>query len=232
MNKTLTLCLVVWTSALAGAATLSAEEPSPATSPRWLPDTCLPLLDLAAARGESGGDESPETWWNRHYRAGWVAVEAGDVETAERSFCQALDVARFFGPRDFRFAETLDELGLVNYIRGDDSRAEAMQGAATAEILLALGPPADDLTQEQTDLCSSSVATYLTRLGWIFDRQGRSGQIEPLRKTPYLILAGGYIPPKALATRLDWLISRYLLAEDMAAADWLTELQQRLRQER
>ena len=33
------------------------------------------------------------------------------------------------------------------------------------------------------------------------------------------------------APRLEWLISRYLLAEDMAAADWLTALRKRLRDE-
>lgn len=34
-----------------------------------------------------------------------------------------------------------------------------------------------------------------------------------------------------LARRLDWLISGYLLAEDLAAADWLTQLRARLQQE-
>ena len=39
-----------------------------------------------------------------------------------------------------------------------------------------------------------------------------------------------YVPAETVASRLDWLISRYLLAEDMAAADWLAGLGRRLRE--
>lgn len=231
MRRIERVCLLVCMAALAGPLAARGEPSAGKPAPGWLPEACGPLLELAAAGGEGGGEESLEARWNRSYRQGWAALESRDLETAERSLCQALDAARFFGPRDLRFAETLDELGLVHYLRGDDARAEVIQGAAAGEVLLALGPPASDLTPEQIDLCRSSVATYLTRLGWIFDRQGRAGRIEALLRRPYLVLAVGYIPPAALAGRLDWLISRYLLMEDVAAADWLTGLRRRLQQE-
>jgi hypothetical protein len=232
MSRAVSVLLLVCLAGLSGPLTIRGEASPGEPAPGWLPETCRPLLELAAARGENGGDEAPDARWNRQYRRGWTAFEARDLETAERSLCQALDAARFFGPRDPRFAETLDELGLVGYLRGDDALAEAMQGAAAGEILLALGPPADDLTAVQPDLCRSSVATYLTRLGWIFDRQGRTGRIEAFQRRPYLVLDGGYIPPDALAGRLDWLISQYLLIEDIAAADWLTELRRRVEEDR
>lgn len=172
-----------------------------------------------------------ESQWNLHYRQGWEAIETRDLDAAEYSLCRALNAARSFEAGDLRFTETLDELGLVSFLRGDFAQAEAMQGAAVAEILLSLGPPADDLTEEQRDLCRSSVATYLTRLGWVFDRQGRAELMGELERAPYLVLAMGYVPTEAVANRLDWLISRYLLAEDMAAADWLAGLRRRLGEE-
>jgi len=197
-------------------------------APRWLPESCRSLIELEE---EAEPPRPAEARWNLHYRRGWDAIETRDLETAERSLCQALDAARSFGPGDLRFAETLDELGLVSYLRGDFAQAEAMQGAAVAEILLALGPPSGELTAEQQDLCRSSVATYLTRLGWVFERQGRAGLMAGLERAPYLVLAMGYVPAEAVASRLDWLISRYLLAEDMAAADWLAGLGRRLRED-
>jgi hypothetical protein len=188
----------------------------------WLPESCGPLLESR----ETGGAEER---WNLHYRRGYDAIETGDLEAAERSLCRALAAARGFGPRDMRFAETLDELGLLNYLRGDDARAEAMQGAAAAEILLALGPPADDLPAEERDLCRSSVPTYLARLGQVYERQGRGALTADLGRAPYRILGMEYVPAPALAGRLEWLISRYLLTEDMPAADWLRNLRERLR---
>lgn len=221
------LALAILVSAAAGTADGTSDAPVGG----WLPEGCHPLLDLAAAKGETPEDESADARWNREYRRGYDAIEKRDLETAERSLCSALAAAQGFGPRDLRFAETLDELGLVHYLRGDDDRSEAMQGAAAAEILLALGPPADDLSEEERDHCRSSVANYLARLGWIFERQGRPEEIEPLQRAPYLVLDRGYVPARALAPRLDWLIARYLLAEDMPAADWLTGLRERLRDE-
>lgn len=230
MLRALNLSLLLLAFPAPGLVT-AGEAPQPQSARGWLPESCRPLLELAAAQGDPAASQPAEARWNLHYRHGYDAIERRDLETAERAFCQALEAALDFGPRDLRFAETLDELGLVNYLRGDDAQAEAMQGAATAEILLSLGPPADDLSAEQRDLCRSSLASYLARLGWVFARQGRGGQVEDLERAPYRILGFGYLPADALVNRLDWLISRYLLAEDMAAADWLTALRQRLRAE-
>lgn len=68
------------------------------------------------------------------------------------------------------------------------------------------------------------MATYMARLGWIFERQGRREEIDLLMREPHRILEWGYIPLESVLARLDWLISRYLLAEDFAAADRLTSL--------
>lgn len=231
MTLTGRFLLVLSMVGLSASPAAVGEELPGERGPDWLPEACRPVLELAAAGAEDGADPSPEARWNRHYRQGWAAFQAQDLDSAERSLCQALDAARRFGPRDLRFAETLDELGLLHYLRGDDARAEAMQGAAAGEILLALGPPAGDLTPERIDLGRSSVAIYLTRLGWIWERQGRTGRIEAFRRKPYLVLGEGYIPPDSVSRRLDWLISRYLLMEDVSAADWLTELRLRLRRE-
>jgi hypothetical protein len=197
----------------------------------WLPSRCGSLLQVAGALGEVEASDSAEARWNRHYRRGFGSIRDHDLETAERSLCLALDAARAFDARDLRFAETLDELGLVAYLRGDDALAEAMQGAATAEILLALGPPARALPAEERDRCSLTFATYLGRLGLVFERQGRDALLGELERAPYLVLGMGYVPAEALEARLEWLISRYLLTEDLAAADWLRGLQRRLRAE-
>lgn len=229
VNAILRRLVVLCPLGLAGSLPAPAEPPA-AGGPVWLPESCVPLVaqGLEEERGDGG---SPEARWNRHYRAGWGAADAQDLDGAERRLCRALDAARGFDARDPRFAETLDELGLVHYLRGDDVLAEAMQGAAVGEMLLALGPPAGDLTAERADLCRSSVATYLVRLGWILERQGRPGRVEAFEGAPYLVLGEGYVPTEAIAHRLDWLISRYLLAEDLAAADWLTRLRERLLRE-
>jgi hypothetical protein len=75
------------------------------------------------------------------------------------------------------------------------------------------------------------VATYVARLRQVLERQGRADLIPKLERAPYLVLGRGYVPAESLEPRLEWLISRYLLAEDMAAADWLTALRKRLRAE-
>ena len=152
-----------------------------------------------------------------------------DLEAAERHFCTALELAASFGPRDIRFAETLDELGLVSFLRGDYESAEAMQGAAVAEMLLAMGPPTEDLACTAERSCRSSVATYMVRLGWIFDRQGRGGEIDLLMREPHRILERGYVPYDSLLDRLDGLIAQYLLIEDFAAADRLSSLRAEIR---
>ena len=54
--------------------------------------------------------------------------------------CLALVHAKNFAERDWRFAETLDELGLIYFMRGQFGESEKAQGAAVAELLLAAGP--------------------------------------------------------------------------------------------
>lgn len=191
----------------------------------WLPDACVLTLDVERALADDGGvEESDEARWNDAYRLGIAAISNRDLEAAEMHFCGALEFAGSFGLRDIRFAETLDELGLVSYLRGDDENAEAMQGAAVAEMLLAVGPPTADLAAAAEKSCRSSVATYMVRLGWIFDRQGRRGEIDLLLRKPDRILERGYVPYDSVRGRLDWLIAQYLLIEDFAAADRLSSL--------
>ena len=197
-----------------------------ASEQRWLPEACVLALgvECASAAGSGGREESDEARWNHFYRLGIEAIGSEDLEAAEISFCRALEAAGSFGPRDIRFAETLDELGLVGYLSADYARAEVMQGAAVAEMLLASGPPTGDLVETAEKSCRSSVATYMVRLGWIFDRQGRGGEIDPLLRQPYRILERGYAPNHSLPGRLDWLIAQYLLLEDFDAADQLSSL--------
>lgn len=218
---------------LLGAAAAAAEAPfddGPETGGfharrGWLPGPCVLALDVErASAAAGGGEESDEARWNHFYRRGIEAIGTRDLEAAEISFCRALEFAGSFGPRDIRFAETLDELGLVSYLSGDDEAAEAMQGAAVAEMLLAVGPPTEDLAATAEKSCRSSVATYMVRLGWVFDRQGRGREIDSLLRAPHLILERGYVPHASLRERLDWLIAQYLLIEDFETADWLASL--------
>jgi len=211
-----------------GFLILSTTMPADAqSSERWLPEACT--LALRTAPGGTAGEERLEARWNRAYRLGIDALETEDFDAAERHFCRALDAARTFEPDDIRFAETLDELGLLNYLRGDYAAAEAMQGAAAVEIFLALGPPAEDLRSAAEKSCKSSVATYLVRLGWTLERQGRGEEIERLLDEPYRLLGRGYVPWERLRPRLDSVIAQYLLDEDFTAADWLSALRDELR---
>ena len=224
------LGLLVLLTAFPGAAGGEAPPEGASGERRWLPEACVVLLDGEPSESTGGdlGEGSAEARWNRLYRSGIDAIQDGDLAAAEIDFCRALAAARAFAPADIRFAETLDELGLVNYLIGDDEGAEAMQGAAAAEMLLALGPPAEDLAAAAAESCRSSVAIYMTRLGWIFERQGRREEIRPLMQQPYRVLERGYLPTDSLLGRLDGLISRYLLREDFAAADRLSALRERL----
>ncbi len=204
----------------------SAEESGPGER-RWLPEACILSLDVERALQDGALDveESDAARWNRLYRHGIGAFESQDLEQARTDFCAALETAASFGRRDIRFAETLDELGLVAFMSEDYATSEAMQGAAATEMLLALGPPHKDLTEAARESCRSSVATYMARLGWIFERQGRKQEIDALMQQPYRILERGYVPFDSMSGRLEWLIAQYLLAEDYAAADWLSSLQ-------
>ena len=106
-----------------------AESPS-----RWLPDHCLTHVDA----------DTPARW-NDAYNRGFRAIQAGEYFTAESEMCRALLAAREFDARDWRFAETLDELGLIAFEARNFELAEQMQGAAIAEMLLAVGPAGEPL---------------------------------------------------------------------------------------
>lgn len=196
--------------------------------PRWVPERCIEL--------EAGGDAAPDAAWNEAYRRGIEATERGELALAEIEMCRALLAARGFGPRDWRFAETLDELGLVAYSARDFVLAESVQGAAIAEMLLAVGPhgepfrdagPSDQAPIR--DDCRSGVRVYTTRLGWIHERSPARIVPSELERAPWRVFAAGYLPLDAdLAARLDWLISRYLLEENLEAADELSELRRRI----
>jgi hypothetical protein len=220
---------------------MSLTSPSaPATAPagieRFTPEQCVELAapDRQAREGTERSD--PEARWNESYRRGFRALEREDYHDAEQHMCHALMAARGFGPRDWRFAETLDELGLIAFTLRDFDRAEHVQGAAIAEMLLAVGPHGEPFrdkdASEQAPIredCRSGIHVYTTRLGWIHDQvPGRIATAE-LARTPWRIFAAGYLPLDAqLAKRLDWLISRYLLEENLAAAEELGDLQRRI----
>ena len=73
---------------------------------------------------------------------------------------------------------------------------------------------------------SSSVRTYIGRLGTIHERQYRVPRTDELLEAPYRVFEKGYIPlDAAIARRLDWLISQYLLEEHMRAAEALASLE-------
>jgi hypothetical protein len=226
MSKPAVLLVLLLPAALPVPA--AAAGPRAAVAGRWLPSECstAPDSSLPTKNGETA-----EERWNRAYRIGYAAIEKRDLDTAEESFCEALVAAQGFSRNDVRWAETFDELGLLSYLRGDQDRAEALQGAATAEILLALGPEASDLSPAEKERCSVSLHTFLSRLAIVFERQGRAAEMQELERAPYRILGMGYVPASAVLARLDWLISRYLLAEDMKAADWLSQLRRQLQED-
>ena len=201
--------------------------PTLADSPaRWAPEHCL----------EYHEPDDADKSWNDSYQPGFRAIERGEYDVAEQEMCRALLAAREFGPRDWRFAETLDELGLIAFELRDFELAERMQGAAIAEMLLAVGPhgePLEELGESGHSLirpdCASGVRVYTTRLGWIHERLPGSTTTDEIRSKPWSIFAAGYIPLDSnLANRLDWLVSQYLLEENLAAAETLAELQREI----
>lgn len=208
---------------------LSIVHPVLRAAERGLPPHCA---GVAAA-----ADESADRTWNEAYRAGFKAIEVEDYTGAETEMCRALGAARSFGPRDWRFAETLDELGLIAFQLRDYELAERMQGAAIAEMLLAVGPDGEPLREHSGSPratiradCRSGVDVYLKRLGWILERRSGRTSIEALQAAPWTIFEAGYLPLDAeLAERLEWLVSQYLLQEQLEAAETLTELQEALR---
>lgn len=201
--------------------------PAVADPPRWTPDHCL---DYVAG---TDTDAEADRLWNRSYRQGFRAIERADYHAAEAEMCRALIVAREFGPRDWRFAETLDELGLIAFQLRDFDLAERMQGAAVAEMLLAVGPhgePVQGLDSSKEAVvrqdCNSGIRVYVERLGWIHEKMKGRTSTDELRHAPWTVFAAGYVALDSdLAQRLEWLISQYLLQENLDAAEALTGLQ-------
>ncbi|MEL7058751.1 MAG: hypothetical protein AAGN46_01870 [Acidobacteriota bacterium] len=212
----------------AGLASLCLVMPAAAADefaePRWLPASC----DAALHGLSAAPDARSAARWNRDYRAGIEAIGVRDLDRAEALFCRSLQAARSFPAEDLRFAETLDELGLVFYLRADLENAEAMQGAAVTERLLSVGAPRGLEAEVSATSCLSSVGVYLKRLGWIAERQGWAEEHASWVAAPYRILAARYIPDRVVRSRIDGLIATYLLLEDYAAADWLTAWQDEL----
>jgi len=200
------------------ALALTALAASAGALERPLPRPCDEL-----AAGAHVADASATVLWNHHYRAGFAAIRDGDLGRAEREMCSALAAARGFAADDWRFAETLDELGLIAYSRGELAAAERLQGAAVAEILLIRGPGPQ--AEEEPSCKVPSVPLYLERLGIALVELGRRDVLQELEARPYLIFDRGYMPLDAgLVERLDGLISEYLRCEDLAAADHLGDL--------
>ncbi|NIL99485.1 MAG: hypothetical protein GTN89_00635 [Acidobacteria bacterium] len=196
--------------------------------PRWTPSHCLEYGDVAPADGDAA-----EALWNEAYRDGFGAVQRGEYDVAEHQMCRALIAARDFDARDWRFAETLDELGLIAFQLRDFELAERMQGAAIGEMLLAAGPHGEPLAGlESSDHavirpdCASGIRVYTDRMNLIHERVPGRIATQAIREEPWSIFSAGYIPFDAgLASRLDWLISQYLLEENLGAADTLAALQ-------
>ena len=225
------LAAIVLVPAVLGAGPCLADP-----LPRWAPERCL-----EAATHDPSPTASRETdadsRWNAAYRRGRRAIERGAYVEAESAMCGATLAARDFGPRDWRFAETLDELGLIAFELRDFDLAERVQGAAIAEMLLAVGPHGepfrDNGSSAQSPIrpdCRSGVAVYTRRLGWIHERTSGRIATDALSLEPWRVFAAGYVPlDSALAQRLDWLVSQYLLEENLVAADALSDLQRRIR---
>lgn len=206
------------------AQAVAAELPRPDRIPQACQDE---LFGLEPAEPEID-HETEQALWNRLYLQGVIALTADDLPLARQSFCAALEPAASFGPRDWRFAETLDELGLTGFLDADLDFAETMQGAAVAEMLLALGPDTEtSVPRPGRQAKLSSVAIYADRLAWIHDRQGDARRADEARARPHRILDRGYIPLGRQHQRLDWLASQYLLDEDFATAAWILELKPR-----
>lgn len=118
--------------------------------------------------------------WYAHHHDGWLAIRAGDYAQAQQHLTEALRYAEHFDSVDRRLSETFDDLGLVYYQLGKDFEAEQMQGRAVTELLLAKGARDSDLP------------IFITRLGYIYQRQGRPSEITLIKEQPYMIFEQGY----------------------------------------
>lgn len=210
MNVLLALLLSV---ASAAPPAKSAPPPVPA---RHVPPECA---QAAAALDVPPSDRDRE--WNVRYARTWDAAEAPEPgDDAVAHACEALALSAGFDARDWRFAETLDELGLLHFERGDFEASARAQGMAAAEMLLAKGPSAPE------------VALFVQRLGMPMQRLGRGEQAEAYAAAPHRLLVDAFVPHDAgLAERLEWLIAEEMRVEDMTAARELRVLADRLRGE-
>jgi hypothetical protein len=108
---------------------------------------------------------------------------------------------------------------------GDMERSEKAQGAAVAELLLAIGPTKVNQTKTR------KVSYFIQRLGRIYEKQGRSDLTEKLAQRPHKIYELAYIPlDQKLAKRLGWLVSEYLGFEDIHASNDLLKLLESIEQ--
>ena len=211
--------------ALASSGLCFAEAPE-----RWTPEACNAVSPAAVETPDAAAR------WNEFYQRGFRASERGEHHLAEEEMCRALFAARSFGPRDWGFAETLDELGRIAFALRDYELAERMQGAAIAEMLLAVGPHGEPFQDREASGqspirsdCRSGIQVYTTRLGWIHEKMSGRIAVSELDQAPWRIFAVGYVPLDAhLAKRLDWLVSQYLLEENLVAANELTDLQRQI----
>ena len=146
--------------------------------------------------------------WLEHYRGGWAAIEEQDFLEAETRLRRALAAAQTFKDLDRRYAETLDDLGLVYVKLGNFQMAEKMQGRAVGELMLSAGP------------WDRRIGLFIDRLGSIYQQLGKQDAIEALKEKPYLIFEKDYILPNArLAKRLDGLMADYRIAQNQTAAN-------------
>ena len=171
------------------------------------------LAQPGSATAGGLSDASRNRLWYALYDDAWEAIRNEDYALASKILQTALAHAEHFDTSDRRLAETLDDLGLVYFQLNNDFTAEMMQGRAVSELLLARGPG------------DPHVAVFITRLGMIYKRQGRSDTIAALQEKPYQIFELGYVVEDArLARRLDALAYEYHRAGGADASEYLTRL--------
>jgi len=156
--------------------------------------------------------------WYAHNIQGWTAIRTGDYTLAQQHLTEALRHAEHFDATDRRLPETLDDLGLVYYQLEKDFNAEIMQGRAVTELLLTKGTNDPDLQ------------VFIERLGYIYQRQGRPSDIDPIKQHPYMIFEMGYaVHDLRLAERLDALIYEYEQSKNTQAIEYLCTLSRSIR---